>query len=419
MTSTLNPDFAIGHGIPQKVRDFFFLKTLNRRHRYAFAFFVEKAAGFFISVLAPIAKSGLNETRRLLGKKPIPPEETVFPPFSFGKKALLLLLMVIPWLAAPSLFAEESSPVFLALQAGGGSVFSPSGFTDTHKRPLFFGGRLGYQVSDQWSVGGQLSSYSIGSGTSPANNIRLSPLTAWAQREFPWTRLWTPYVLATLGVSRNNAEATSPSVSNTGWTAGLSLGLRLSFSDMQDLSIEVGAHRFSHATEEGRDLRLFEGSLVLRFFLPESWVPMKPNVDISDADLEIPLVSDEPEVELDPTLLAQEELSLLQNKIDENKIPPITFDSGSAILQTTSFEALEALGSILRRYPDVRVRNYGFVEETDTQKDSDALALARAQVVGTYVVQNSYLNEGRFLYLGNRAPPAPALRRIEFEAIAR
>jgi hypothetical protein len=58
----LNPDFAIGRGIRRRIRDFFFLKTLNRRHRYAFAFFVEKATGFFLSVLAPIAKSGLNET---------------------------------------------------------------------------------------------------------------------------------------------------------------------------------------------------------------------------------------------------------------------------------------------------------------------------------------------------------------------
>jgi hypothetical protein len=55
-----NPDFAIGRGIRRRIRDFFFLKTLNRRHRYAFAFFVEKATGFFLSVLAPIAKSGFN-----------------------------------------------------------------------------------------------------------------------------------------------------------------------------------------------------------------------------------------------------------------------------------------------------------------------------------------------------------------------
>jgi hypothetical protein len=56
----LNPDVATGRGIRRRLRDFFFLKTLNRRHRTAFAFFIEKATGFFLSVLAPIAKSGLK-----------------------------------------------------------------------------------------------------------------------------------------------------------------------------------------------------------------------------------------------------------------------------------------------------------------------------------------------------------------------
>ncbi|OGS24185.1 MAG: hypothetical protein A2314_04170 [Elusimicrobia bacterium RIFOXYB2_FULL_50_12] len=46
------------------MRDFFFRKKLNRRQRYAFAFFVEKASALFASVLAPIAKSGLNRNIR-------------------------------------------------------------------------------------------------------------------------------------------------------------------------------------------------------------------------------------------------------------------------------------------------------------------------------------------------------------------
>lgn len=324
---------------------------------------------------------------------------------------------MVPWLAPLSLLAEDSSPLFLALHAGGGSVFSPAGFNELQKDPLFIGGRIGYQLSDRWTVGGQLSSFSIGSDTSPARDIRLSPLTAWAQREFPWTRLWTPYVLATVGLSRNTSDTSSTGVSNTGWTAGLSVGLKLSLSDMQDVSLEVGARQFSKATADNKDLRLIDAGLVLRFFLPESWVPMTPNVEISDADLEIPLVSDEPEPEIDSTLLVQEELNLLQNEIEGNKIPPITFDPQSAILQTTSFEALGKLGAIFRKYPDVRVRIYGFAEEGTSQENREALALARAQVVGTYVVQYSYLNETRFLYLGEKPSPTSATKKIEFEAL--
>ena len=333
----------------------------------------------------------------------------------------LSFMVIVPH----ALFAEESSPISLGLQAGVGSVFSPSGFTEFHKDPVLLGGRLGFQLSDRWSVGAQLSSYGIGSSTSPSQDLRLTPLTIWAQREFPWTRLWTPYVLAGIGLSRNKVDNYSSVESNTGWTAGLALGLKLKISDMQDLSIEVGARQFSRATQDKKDLRLFDGGLVLRFFLPESWVPRKPNVDISDADLEIPLVADEPDVDLDPTLLAEEELSLLQKEIDDKRVPPITFDPGSPILQTTSFQALDALGAIFRRYSDVRVRIYGFVEEGYAKENAEALALARAQVVGTYVVQNFYLNETRFLFLGERPlppappglPPPPVLRRIEIEAI--
>jgi len=56
----LNPEFAIGRGIRRTMPDFFFRKKLNRMQRYAFAFFVKKASSSFASVLAPIAKSGLN-----------------------------------------------------------------------------------------------------------------------------------------------------------------------------------------------------------------------------------------------------------------------------------------------------------------------------------------------------------------------
>jgi len=56
----LNPDFALGRGIRRTMPDFFFLKKLDRRHRYALAFFVEKATASFVSVLAPNAKYGLK-----------------------------------------------------------------------------------------------------------------------------------------------------------------------------------------------------------------------------------------------------------------------------------------------------------------------------------------------------------------------
>lgn len=332
---------------------------------------------------------------------------------TFTRAFLLALIGFAPLY----LFGEESSPISLSVQAGAGSASSSSGVAKVSPGTFHVGGRLGYELSDRWSVGAEISSYALQYDTSPAQDIRLSPLTAWVERDFPWTRLWTPYAIASIGVSRNKSDTFSNGVSNTGWTAGLSLGLKFRLSDLQDLSIEAGVRQFSRATADHHDITLAEGGMVLRFFLPESWVPMKQNVDISDADLEIPLVSDEPEVELDPMLLAQEELDLLQKEIVAKKMAPITFDAGSAILQTTSFEALDTLGTIFRRYPDVRVRIYGFADEGTPKETGEALAVARSQVVGTYVVKNFYLNEARFIFLGERPTPPAALRRIEFEAI--
>ena len=54
-----NPDFALGRGIRRTMPDFFVLKRLDRSHRYALAFFVEKVLASFVSVLTPNAKSGL------------------------------------------------------------------------------------------------------------------------------------------------------------------------------------------------------------------------------------------------------------------------------------------------------------------------------------------------------------------------
>jgi hypothetical protein len=318
---------------------------------------------------------------------------------------------------APALLqAEERSPIFLDLHGGLGSVFSPSSHSDSHKEPRMIGGRLGRQLSDRWEVGAQFSSYTIGATTSSASDLSLSPITAWVQRDFPWTRLYTPYLLANLGVSRNKQNGTSHEISNTGWTAGISLGLQLKISELHDLSFELGVRQFSRATEDNKDLRTFDGILSLRFFLPQSWVPLKPPIEISDADLEIPLLVNDQEVEIDPTLLAEEELLRMQKGIDSGKIAPITFDPGSAIIQTSSIEALDTLGAILRRYPETRVRIYGFVEESYTGQEREALASARAQVVGTYVVRNFYLNEARLLLLGEK-PPAGSSRRITFEAL--
>jgi outer membrane protein OmpA-like peptidoglycan-associated protein len=302
-------------------------------------------------------------------------------------------------------------------------VFSPSDFSTLHHEPVVVGGRLGYQFSDQWSAGGQFSNYSIGSSTTPSQDVTLQPITAWIQRDFIGTRLWTPYLLASAGVTRNTLDQFSAQESDTGWTAGLAFGLNWRVSEMSDLSLEIGARQFSQATLDHGALRLIDAALILRFYVPESWVPVKSDVDISAAELELPITTEELDKEIDPGLLAQVELARIQQEIGAGKYPPISFDAGTARLQTTSFEALDTIGAILRRYPDVAVRIFGFVEESYGGEAAEALALARSEVVRTYVVQNFHLNEARLAVLGERplpppeqgAPPPRRSRRIEFE----
>ncbi len=325
-----------------------------------------------------------------------------------------LILALTAALAISTGQAEDRSPVFFSVQGGLGGTMSPGTFSDTHDRPGLFSARLGYQSSEEWAFGAQVSRIGIEAKTSTANEVKFTPVTVWAQRDFLWTRLWTPYVLGSVGVSRNAGGSPADS-SRTGWTASVGAGLTFRLSDMQDLSLETVVQQVANGSEQGEAVRLWGALVSFRFFLPESWVPMEPDVEISDADLEIPLVSDEPEPEeLDPSLLAQEDINRLNREIDAKRFPPITFDEGSAIVQPASFRSLDALGTILRRYPEAKLRIHGYADESTAAADRDPLALARAQVVGTYLTQNFYINEARLVFLGEPAPPP---LRMVFETL--
>jgi hypothetical protein len=327
-------------------------------------------------------------------------------------KKIFLTLTAI--LAACTGWSEDRSPLFFSVHGGMGGTMSPGSFADTHDRPALFGGRLGYQSSEEWSFGAQVAQMTSDATVPTASKVDFTPVTVWAQRDFVWTRLWTPYLVGGVGFSRNSGGAPAAS-SRTGWTASVGAGLTFRLSDMQDLSVEAGVQQFADGSEQGQDVRLWTGIVSLRFILPESWVPMEPDVEISDADLEVPLVSDEPEPEeLDPALLAQEEINRLQKEIDAKRFPAITFDTASAIVQATSFRSLDALGTILRRYPDAKIRIHGYADESTPAADRDPLALARAQVVGTYLTQNFYINENRLVFLGEPTPPP---LRMVFETL--
>jgi outer membrane protein OmpA-like peptidoglycan-associated protein len=150
---------------------------------------------------------------------------------------------------------------------------------------------------------------------------------------------------------------------------------------------------------------------------------VEPPVDISLADLEAPLIADTPEIHVDETIWVEGEMAKLQSDIEGGRYPPIAFEPGGAILLTSSFEALDTVGAVLRSHPDVRVRIYGFVEESYKGDAREAIALARAEVVRNYLIQNFRLNEFRLSSGGLRTLPDPVpgqpaprpAKRIEFE----
>lgn len=310
-------------------------------------------------------------------------------------------------LGAAVVGAEDRSPVFVSVQVGGGAPLGSKDFTDLHKQAVVAGARVGYQTSFRSAVGAQFSNYGISSDTQPAQDVRLQPITAFFEWDWPWTWYFTPYVVGNLGVSRNHRDYLGRRAIDTGWTVGASAGLRFRFSEFGDLALEVGARNFSKATLDGKNLTVADAALLFQFYLPESWVPRKAPEDLGLEDLEIPIVRQDDMPELDESLVLQGKIHRLQQQIKDGEFAPMAFEPGGVIFMTTAFNALDNLGAILRLHPDVRVKIYGYVEKGYSGGARQSLALARAEVVKTYLTQNFRLLDSRLFTEGEKPlPPA-------------
>lgn len=311
-----------------------------------------------------------------------------------------------------NLKADNRSKVFFCFQGGMGSVLSPSELKSTDQPPGVFGIKLGGHVSDRWSAGAQYSNHTINPTDLGGQTIRLLPVGAWVQRDYVWVQDWTPFTNYSLGVSRN----ASASRTKTGFMAGAGLGLRYRLSEWNEISTELGFDYFTRATPTtGRGTTVAHALFCFRFYLPESWIPVKPTVDITMAELEVPLVSQFPDPEIDETVLMKNELDTLQTDMDQGRIPPIAYEPGSAVLLTSSFEALDTVGTILRTHPKTGLRVYGFVEESYQGNARNALSKIRADVVRTYLIQNFRLNEAQVSTYGLKEGETTPFRRMEFE----
>lgn len=311
------------------------------------------------------------------------------------KRAALLSVLLL----AAAARAENRSPLSVGLLAAGATSMG-SGLED-YSDGLGMGARIKYEGGDRWASGVQWASYRF--AAEPLDPVTLQPITAFTQRRFGWGRTWIPFVRGELGFSRNTSGR-SVDRSNTRWTAGIGGGLQWNYYDLGAVSVETGFRHFDGATPAG-SAQVADVGVVFSFYLPESWVPMFPEHELTLEDLESPVPTNPGEV--DENLQTQGELNRLTQQIEEGKFPPIAFELGNSVLLTTSYEALDNVGAILRRHPEIRVRVYGFVEEafTGTQDRADTLALARSEVVRTYLMQNFALSEATLFSAG--LPPTP------------
>jgi outer membrane protein OmpA-like peptidoglycan-associated protein len=130
---------------------------------------------------------------------------------------------------------------------------------------------------------------------------------------------------------------------------------------------------------------------------------------------------------MDETLLTQGEINRVLEQMEAGEMPPILFEAGLPTLLTTSYEALDNMGAVLRRHPTMKVRVYGFAEEdfVGGPVRANALALARSEAVRQYLIQNFRLADTNLVSAGipplppvleGQAPPTPP-RRISFEVV--
>ena len=337
----------------------------------------------------------------------------------------LALLWGVTLLGVFAARADDRSPVFVTIQAGAGMPLGSKDFTDLHKQAVAAGARVGYQTSYRSAIGGQFSNYTIASDTEPAQGVRLQPITAFFEWDWPWTWYFTPYVVANVGVSRNHLDYFGRRIIQTGWTAGAGAGLRLRFSEFGDLAIEVGARQFAKATLDNKNLMVADAALLFQFYLPESWVPRKAPEDLGLEDLEIPIVRQDDLPELDESLVLQGKIHRLQQQIKDGEFAPMSFETGGVIFLTTAFNALDQLGAILRLHPDVRVKIFGYAEKNYSGDARQSLAFARAEVVKTYLSQNFRLLDSRLFTEGEKplppaeqgAPEPEPSYQLEFECL--
>lgn len=333
----------------------------------------------------------------------------------------LLSAMILQASTLPVFAVEDRSRWSIGVEAGRAFPQSPSAFSTNYNDGTDFGVRIKQELSIDWALAGAFSSQSVKQKVDSSQKIITQPITFMAFRSFFRGAYWNPYLAMAGGISRNRQTIFSITRNWTKLTAAGGFGLEYTVNPMVTFGVEALYHYYKGFSKATKDIQMMTGAVVVSFYIPDSWIPDKPKKPLSIRDLP----PAPPELLEDPLKKqAQAELNKVRQDIFDRKIEAINFEQNKAVLLPSSYETLDIVGTILRRYPQFSIRVEGHTDSDGTPETNLQLSQARAEAVRDYLVQNFELPENKISAagLGQTNPVADNVtdegkfrnRRVEF-----
>lgn len=296
------------------------------------------------------------------------------------KKSLYLLLL----LAAPA--GAKQYPSLLSVGMEGGMSW---GSLADRGNGRLYGARIKYDVTPRWAAAARFNSRTFKLDSDQSQGTRIQPISGVAFYNLREPGPWTPYAFAELGFSRNRSTVFSKLTTSQKPMYGLGVGIENRSLPFNAFGLELAHRRFGNASPGALQVSETAVAVTISFYIPDEWMPIRPDIPLKIPDMEDPAVriASTPMPDLEKRQ-AQEQLDKVQLDIRERRSPPIHFETGQAVLLAASFETLDIVGTILRRYPQFSVVITGHTDEVGTGDDNQILSLARAEVVRAYLIQN-------------------------------
>jgi hypothetical protein len=221
------------------------------------------------------------------------------------------------------------------------------------------GGRVRYQENRHIAFGMDAAFLSFAG--KEKNNPRIDVLPLSAIVEWRPVAGWTlhPYVIGGLGIARTTRHLSPQASGGQSGAVMLGFGVEVDLTPLASFSLEGLGRHVVNASPDGKDAQTASAGAFLNFYLPDVAVPVQTKNRRSLQDLDFAgrgarTAQSQEREEL------QKEITRIQEMITEGKTPPIAFERRTANLLFSSFETLDAFGTLLRRHMNVKIRLYGF-----------------------------------------------------------